>query len=193
MRLVGNFGFRFRKLLPPLCWRETMECVAKPFGESVRMRLETFQYSNGRTAIQVLGWHENDLSMERTNEHGAVEDGWEPYATITVNLPDADLEADEVVIKNWTENSWVGQLLELMPDVFQDTGKRIKTGFVEAPVWKFTPKPEVTSADECEHEIDWGSVSLAYDGEMYIDVNCKKCGHSGCLGSVKWLEKEVCW
>jgi hypothetical protein len=47
--------------------------------------------------------------------------------------------------------------------------------------------------DECEHVIDWGSVSLSHDGATYIDVNCAKCGLSGCLGSAEALAKDVCW
>lgn len=96
-------------------------------------------------AVQALSFYENDLSMERTNEDGVPEDGWEPYATITTNIPNVELGPDEIIVKNWSENSWVGQLLTLMPDVFQDTGRRVKVGFVEAPVWKFTPRAEVTS------------------------------------------------
>jgi hypothetical protein len=52
----------------------------------------------------------------------------------------------------------------------------------------FCPKSE-----SGEHEIDWNSISLSQDVELYIDVNCRKCGRSGCLGSAKNLESEMQW
>ena len=46
----------------------------------------------------------------------------------------------------------------------------------------------------CEHEPDWNTVNIQHDGgEDYVDVNCKKCGESGCVGSLKTLEKNIQW
>ena len=54
--------------------------------------------------------------------------------------------------------------------------------------------------DVCEkgtdgiHEPDWSSVSIEHDGdETYIDINCKHCGRSGCVGSEKTLERDIQW
>ena len=59
-----------------------------------------------------------------------------PFGTITVNVPYADLEEGEHHIKVHSENSWVPQLLELLPNVFKDTGKTIPSGYVDIPIWK---------------------------------------------------------
>lgn len=92
----------------------------------------------------------------------------------------AQMEACDLVEDFVTNNFGDDELTSVDFDAFEDVGGG------DGPL-------VAMSKDECQHEIDWGSASLSYDGEMYIDVNCKKCGHSGCLGSVKWLEKEVCW
>lgn len=44
------------------------------------------------------------------------------------------------------------------------------------------------------HVPDWSTVSLTSDGgQFYLDVNCKDCGRSGCVGSRESLESEICW
>jgi|TARA_Y100000310_G_scaffold262645_1_gene272381 hypothetical protein len=45
-----------------------------------------------------------------------------------------------------------------------------------------------------QHEPDWHSVSTHYDGDtLYIDVNCKHCGLSGCVGTDKTLAEDITW
>jgi hypothetical protein len=64
-----------------------------------------------------------------------LQDEIEPWATVTVNLPDAALEPGEFTVKTWSENeSLRGPLLAT--GLFVDTGKRIPTGFVSAEVWR---------------------------------------------------------
>ncbi|MDI9561611.1 MAG: hypothetical protein QM235_10565 [Pseudomonadota bacterium] len=58
-----------------------------------------------------------------------------PYGTLTVNMPEVQLADDEIIIKNWSENEWLASAA-LKSGLFEDTGRRIPTGFVEAPVWK---------------------------------------------------------
>lgn len=84
-------------------------------------RLLKERYNNGRLALQLF-----------SNMHGMI-------ATLTVNLPEEHLEDDEFFIKGWSENE------AIIPDVlasgvFEDTGKRIRTGFANAFVWKFAKK-----------------------------------------------------
>lgn len=56
-----------------------------------------------------------------------------------------------------------------------------------------------TDADWCPknttagHEPDWSTVTVSSDVELYLDVNCKHCGRSGCLGSVKRLAEDLQW
>lgn len=61
----------------------------------------------------------------------------EPLAMLSCNLvPDgARLAADEFTVKVWLENAPLIQPL-LGCGLFEDTGRRIPTGFVEAPVWR---------------------------------------------------------
>ena len=61
----------------------------------------------------------------------------EPYTVITVNLPDAhyQLSPDEVFVKTWSENEPLVPAL-LASGLFEDTGLREPTGFVQAQVWR---------------------------------------------------------
>tara|TARA_R100001086_G_scaffold238330_1_gene162980 strand:+ start:374 stop:703 length:330 start_codon:yes stop_codon:yes gene_type:complete len=43
---------------------------------------------------------------------------------------------------------------------------------------------------KCRHEPDWKSVTI---NSGYIDVNCEKCGVSGCIGTSTTLESDIMW
>ena len=44
------------------------------------------------------------------------------------------------------------------------------------------------------HNPDWKSVTIEHDGEeVYIDVNCRDCGCSGCIGNSKTLKSDISW
>lgn len=58
-----------------------------------------------------------------------------PYAVATVNLPDVELEEDEVIIKNYSENEGILELLE-KEGIVKRTGRSVKTGWVTVPVCK---------------------------------------------------------
>lgn len=62
-------------------------------------------------------------------------DDFEPWATVTVNLPEVPLEPDEFTVKMWSENEAIRQPL-LATGLFEDTGKRVPSGFVSAEVWR---------------------------------------------------------
>ncbi len=58
---------------------------------------------------------------------------------------------------------------------------------VNAPEAVEEPRPEDFCPDlespEHRHEVDPGSYTLENDGEsVYLDVNCRHCGRSGCAG-----------
>lgn len=78
------------------------------------MQVQWGRYPNGRVALQLV------------DEEG-------PVATATVNVPEAELAADEVWINDYAENVGVLHLLVLM-GVVEPTGRRIPTGFVDVPV-----------------------------------------------------------
>ena len=48
-------------------------------------------------------------------------------------------------------------------------------------------------SEDGKHEPDWQSVHVNYDVEVYVDINCKNCGQSGCVGSEKTLAQDICW
>lgn len=57
----------------------------------------------------------------------------EPMAKATCNLSEERLDDGEVFIKDWSENS--GMLAALVnARIVEDTGRRVRSGFVEVPV-----------------------------------------------------------
>lgn len=62
------------------------------------------------------------------------EDG-SPFATLTVNIPPYVPDEGYIIVKTWGENEPITKYL-LKQGFFIDTRKRIKTGYVEASIWK---------------------------------------------------------
>ena len=60
-----------------------------------------------------------------------------PLAVLSVNLPDEEFEEGEFAVKNWSENEEIAPFILEHTDLFEDTGKRIPTGWVESQVWRF--------------------------------------------------------
>jgi len=60
------------------------------------------------------------------------------FATLSVNFPfpEVELEEGEFAVKTWSENEEIAEDA-LASGLFIDTGKRIKSGYVEASVWRF--------------------------------------------------------
>ena len=79
--------------------------------------IKTNYYTNGRVAI---GLRESGI----------------PYAIISINLPRDSFEEGEFPVKNWTENEEITPFLLEHTDLFEDTGKTVPTGRVEAPIWR---------------------------------------------------------
>ena len=68
-------------------------------------------------------------AMELWDEQGAY------VGLLSTYLPGVELGSNEFTIKNWTENSRIAEDA-LASGHFEDTGRRIPTGFVQAPIWK---------------------------------------------------------
>lgn len=75
-------------------------------------------YSNGRTAMELVD----------------ATDG-EPVCTATVNIPETHIEKDEVIIKNYSENEGILDVL-IEAGVISKPSRTIQTGYVEAHVCK---------------------------------------------------------
>jgi hypothetical protein len=66
-------------------------------------------------------------------------EGHEPYATVTVNIRPNDCKSDEIIVKMYSENEHLRAPL-LALGLFEDTGKRIESGFVQCEIWRLTEK-----------------------------------------------------
>lgn len=62
-------------------------------------------------------------------------DDGEPLATLTVNVPEATVQEDEIIVKTWAENEGTAKSV-MRTGWFEDTGRRVPTGHVEAEVWR---------------------------------------------------------
>ena len=91
----------------------------KVYDSTVYFKVEHYQQNN-RIALQLM-----------TNDKGYEE----PSCTLTVNIPEAELCDDEVLIKNWSENERSAKAA-FETGLFEDTGKNYPSGYVSAPVWR---------------------------------------------------------
>lgn len=82
--------------------------------------IEKLEYDNGRVALRLY----------------TVTEGFkEPMGTATVNIPEAKLERDETLIKDWSENKGMLQAL-IEAGIVEDTGLTYRTGYVCANICK---------------------------------------------------------
>lgn len=45
-----------------------------------------------------------------------------------------------------------------------------------------------------KHVPAWKTATVTHDGDgVYVDVNCKKCGRSGCVGTAETLANNIQW
>jgi len=82
------------------------------------------EYQNGRTALELVAWEDNEADE--------IYEG-EPIATCTINIPECSLAADEVIIKDYSENEGMLQAL-LDAKVVELTGREVQSGFITAPI-----------------------------------------------------------
>lgn len=93
----------------------------KKLNKSFNFQFLQAKYRNsGKTAIIV-----NDYDAQ---------DHWD---VLTVDIARNDIAHDEIAVKVWSEAEyWVPDVLEAMPNVFEDTGKRVNAGWSQAHIWK---------------------------------------------------------
>lgn len=119
---------------------------------------EIGRYSNNRIAIS----------------YSIIEDeamGPEPALTATINLPDVPLAADEVIIKDYSENEGIYRCM-LKAGVIGPELRRVSSGWITAPVCKLLINPNQVSEpelsdDEKEKE---KMVSDYQTGKGYLDL-----------------------
>lgn len=88
------------------------------YGETYQVTLKFGKYSNKRTAIELID----------------SEDGC-PVMVATVNMPDAELQPDEVIIKNYSENEGVLDFL-IENGIVGKPIRMVSSGWVTCPVVK---------------------------------------------------------
>lgn len=86
--------------------------------------------AGGRLAIKLLSDEEN---ADKGVYYG------EPIAVATVNIPEIELNENEIIIKNHSENEGMLETLKQF-GLITDTKRQISTGFVTVHVVEKTPK-----------------------------------------------------
>lgn len=96
---------------------EGQKLTVKAYGKTYKTTLEVREYANRRVALRYMS-----------------DDGI-PYGVLTVNIPEASLGPNEILVKTWSENEPLAAAA-LASGLYRDTGRRLKTGFVEAQIWE---------------------------------------------------------
>ena len=96
-------------------------------------RICTFEHDGELLAIVEARYADDNtailIEVAETNE---------PYATLSVNIPDAPLpNNDYFYVNTWSENAMIADAVRALP-IFTNTGVKVPTGFVSAEVWRFT-------------------------------------------------------
>ena len=159
----------------------------------VELELQKASYSNNRLAIQLI-WTQTG----------------EPWATLTVNLPDVELDEGEFFVKAWSENKDTARALMEQTDLFVDTFKTVPTGFVEAEVWKFNNPKTLDFMDvygapkkDCVHiakpikmiqdaiAVDMYGMTIDEAHSKFICINCKKPFEGRCFSQAGFKEYKL--
>jgi len=86
---------------------------------TIELEMLKGSYTNGRLAIMLV-------------------DGKEPFAVLTVNIPELHQQSHEFFVKTWAENEELTQALLEQTDLFVNTGRSVPLGFVQADIWHFS-------------------------------------------------------
>ena len=65
-----------------------------------------------------------------------VDENEQPYSVLTINMPNVQLESNEFIIKNYSENEGMADTV-FATGWFEDTGKKVRAGFALVPIWRF--------------------------------------------------------
>ena len=79
---------------------------------------QLMQYTDGNLAVTVI-----------------CDDG--AFGTLSTNVDGVELAENEFCVKTWSENQpWAIDFLNKNQDVFEDTGRTFRTGFVSGPIYR---------------------------------------------------------
>lgn len=102
-------------------------------------RIRTTVKLGDESVAIIIREHKYDTNQRLALQAVDASDG-SPFGSVTVNL-DYPLAEGEILVRTYSEHEWTKQLLTLLPDVFQDTGRTVPTGHVHANVWKYNRLP----------------------------------------------------
>ena len=89
-----------------------------------------FNYDGKRLFIRKSWYYEGEgIALKITDATG------QPYTVLTINLPEARLQEDEFLVKTWSENALIIECIRKL-DIFEETAKRVRTGFCVAEIWR---------------------------------------------------------
>lgn len=94
-----------------------MDIIGKLKFNDEELQIRTTEYSDGRLAV---------VLRDSTGL---------PYATISENIPELELQPEEFFAKMRAENEDLREPL-LATGIFEDTGRRVTNGFADSEVWR---------------------------------------------------------
>jgi hypothetical protein len=106
-------------------------------------RLPTVRFLNTDCTVMKHRYQNGRVALSLIDEEG-------PVATATINLPDAELGKNEILVEDWAENRNMLQAL-IEAGVVKPTGRTIRWGFVDVPVYELLgPFREASHAEGVE-------------------------------------------
>lgn len=114
--------------------------------EEIEGKLELERYSNGRLAVILSGAASPDFDDDGGDNDfepiHAAEKFFEPWATLSVNVPEASLAEGEFVAKTYSENEGLVEQMVVL-GLMEETGKFVQVGYAgNCPVMRLTPKAQ---------------------------------------------------
>lgn len=98
-------------------------------GAEVTLAFEAGRYAYVGSPLHLQLWTPDGLPVSI----------WEPYVTLTANIRPNDCKSDEIIVKTYEENAHLRTSL-LALGYFEDTGRRIQSGFASLEIWRLTEK-----------------------------------------------------
>lgn len=141
----GHSWYSYRKLNPDLvldreyvlmlskAWAKMPE-VMKALGKAWPIEKRHVQTTSYGRCVLVTGTY-GDATCAITLVGLEKEFAAEQIAKLTVSVEGAELGVHEILVKTWSENEEIAKDM-LNSGWFEDTGRRVKTGYVEAQVWR---------------------------------------------------------
>lgn len=123
------------------------------FGSSYQVHLTVEKYRNGQTSLQLI-----DANDET------------PVATASVSIPGVDLDENEIVVKDYSENEGMLDFL-LENNIVEMRSEYLEVGYNVCPVVKLLPEEEWQPAEPQNREFQINGMSIqAKDYFAALDI-----------------------